>query len=127
MQAASARPLKQGKPSVTTCAPGTIANADARAASAWLIDASVGDPRLPYCAAVPFLTIMGLLAGAHVLARAAQAANEMARAGDSDGYLGAKLTLAQFYATQHLPQIASLWASMRYGSGSVYAFDERHL
>ena len=103
------------------------ANADARATVSSLL-AATNDQRLPYAGAVPFLNQMGILTGADVLARGAKGAHDQAeRDGDPDGYAASKLALAQFYAAHILPQAASLAASVRTGSSTVFALAEGHL
>ena len=93
----------------------------------WLLAAAARDQRLPYVAAVPFLHLAGLLAGAHALARTAKAAAAVAPDGDSDGYYAAKIALAQFYVAHILPQAAGHWAAIRFGSEAVFAVPEAHL
>ncbi len=96
----------------------------ARDASEWVLAAVAKGPRLPYAAAVPFLHLMGVVTGAHALARAAQAASGRP---DPDGYYASKIALAQLYAAHVLPQAASYWASIRDGSEAVFQLSEAHL
>ena len=67
---------------------------------------------------------MGVVTGAHVLARAAKAASGRP---DRDGYYASKIALAQLYAAHVLPQAASYWASIRDGSEAVFQVSEAHL
>jgi alkylation response protein AidB-like acyl-CoA dehydrogenase len=96
----------------------------ARDATEWVLKAAQEDPRLPYAAAVPFLHLMGVVTGAHVLARAAKASSGRP---DPDGYYASKIALGQLYAAHVLPQAASYWESIRDGSQVVFQVSEAHL
>jgi 3-(methylthio)propanoyl-CoA dehydrogenase len=100
------------------------AGGEASAAATYILEtAGKGDLPTAFAGAVPFLTLMGLVAGADVLARGALAAQ---RLGNQDG-AGSRLALAQFYATHFLPQVPALSATVRYGSGTVFAADVQDL
>ena len=92
----------------------------ALAAIAWVIEAAPKDPRLPAAAAVPLIDLLGLVLGAHQLAKGARAARAHIDGGQGDsGFHQAKLDTARFFATGLLPEAASLRARIVRGSGSV--------
>ncbi len=71
--------------------------------------------------ATPYLRMMGLLAGAHFLARGALAASKRLEAGDSDGvFLKARVSVAQFFAEQLLPQGEGLLGPVTRGAGGPF-------
>ncbi len=98
-----------------------------RQAGGWLIEAAARDLRLPYAAAVPFLHLVGLLAGANALARAAVIARTRTAGDDGDGYHAAKLALADYYVAHILPQAAGHWAAINFGTEALFAVPEAHL
>ncbi len=123
--AATARELQGTQGALRAIGEALLAAAGkARDAVEWILESGAEDPRLPYAAGVPFIHLMGILTGAHVLARAAKAASGRP---DPDGYYGSKIGLAQVYATHVLPQAASYWASIRDGSEAVFQVSEAHL
>jgi 3-(methylthio)propanoyl-CoA dehydrogenase len=87
----------------------------------WMLDSV--DPRQPAAAAVPFLTLMGIVVGGQQMALAARAAQRKLD-GDADGFHGAKLTTARFYAEHILPQASGLHTTILSGSDTVMALDE---
>ncbi|MBL8565167.1 MAG: acyl-CoA dehydrogenase [Hyphomicrobiaceae bacterium] len=104
-----------------------VAARQVREAVAWILDAAKRDARLPYVAAVPLLNLMGLLAGAHAIARTARAARAFVPANDEDGYYAARIALARLYVEHILPQAAGHWAAIRFGSEAVLDVPEAHL
>ncbi len=82
-----------------------------RQTSEWIIQSAARDARLPYAASVSFLHQLGLVAGAHTLAR-------QAKAGDSEAQ-----ALLNFYVAHHLPQVAALQIAITQGSEQVFALD----
>ena len=97
----------------------------AREALAWTRDTAAEDARLPFAGAVPFLHLMGLLAGGWMLTRAALAA--AAGAGPDQGFREARIAVAALFAGQYLPQVAARFAAMRMSSREVLAFDPARL
>ncbi len=96
----------------------------ARLASAWLVEANGRDPRLPFAASVPFLMLMGALAGGIMLGRSALAAQAMIDSGaDHDGWAVAKVALARAYFGQTLADVDARWATIRDSSEAVLAVD----
>src|SRR5205085_5722420 len=61
------------------------------------------DPRAIFAGAVPFLKLMGIVAGGWQMARAALAAENKLASGDRD-FLGAKIATARFYGDHVLVQ-----------------------
>ena len=84
------------------------------------------DPRATFAGAVPFLKLMGIVAGGWQMARAAAAA-EKAKGGDKAFY-EAKIATARFYADHVLVQAPGLRDTVVKGSGGVMALtDEQFL
>ncbi len=104
-----------------------VTSKQVKEAADWILASAGRDPRLPYAAAVPFLTLAGLLAGAHALARMVLTARAQANAGDGDGYLSSQIALAEFYCAHILPQAAGHWAAITYGTEPLFAVPEAHL
>jgi len=86
-----------------------------RQTSEWIIQSAARDPRLAYAAGVSFLHQLGLVCGAHALAR-------QAKAGDTDAG-----SLLNFYVAHHLPQVAALQTTITQGSDQVFTLDEAAL
>ena len=83
-----------------------------RQTAQWIIQAAARDPRLPYAASVAFLHQLGLVAGAHALAR-------QAKSGDAEAS-----ALLNFYMAHHLPQTTTLQIAITQGSEQVFAVDD---
>jgi alkylation response protein AidB-like acyl-CoA dehydrogenase len=81
------------------------------------------DARAPFAAAVPFLKLMGIVAGGWQMARAALAAEKKLSTGDR-AFLEAKLGTARFYAEQVLVQAPGLRDTVVKGGGAVMALGE---
>jgi 3-(methylthio)propanoyl-CoA dehydrogenase len=80
-----------------------------------------------FAGAVPFLRLMGIVAGGWQMARAALAAQERMNEGDKS-FLQAKLVTAQFYAEHVLVQAPALRDTVIKGAGGVMALsDEQFL
>jgi alkylation response protein AidB-like acyl-CoA dehydrogenase len=80
------------------------------------------DPRAPFAGAVPFLKLMGIVAGGWQMARAALAA-EKKRSEDKPFY-EAKIATARFYADHVLVQAPGLRNTVVNGSAGVMALSE---
>jgi alkylation response protein AidB-like acyl-CoA dehydrogenase len=81
-----------------------------RAATGWLSEHGLADPRDAMAGATPYLRLFGLVAGGWVMARqavAAQAALHGAH-GDEAEFLAQKVRTARFYCEQLLPQAGGL-------------------
>ncbi|HKE42327.1 MAG TPA: acyl-CoA dehydrogenase C-terminal domain-containing protein, partial [Casimicrobiaceae bacterium] len=88
----------------------------------WVV-ASYGDkPRAAHAAAVPYLKLWGLVAGAWQMARAAQIASQRLAQGKGDAkFYRGKIATARFYAESILPQASALARSIAGGSEAVLA------
>ena len=96
--------------------PALAAGRDAlRQCAQWIVQAAARDARLAYGAGVAFLHQLGLVSGAHALAR-------QAKGGD-----GEAATLLQFFMAHHLPQVAALQVSITQGSEQIFALNEASL
>jgi hypothetical protein len=84
---------------------------------------SAKDPRAPFAGAVPFLKLMGIVAGGWQMARAALAA-EKGLSGADRAFCAAKLSTARFYADQVLVQAPALRDTVVKGASAVMAVPE---
>jgi 3-(methylsulfanyl)propanoyl-CoA dehydrogenase len=81
------------------------------------------DPRQSFAGAVPFLKLMGIVAGGWQMARAALAADKKLGSGERD-FLAAKLATARFYGDHVLVQAPGLRDTVVKGSADVMALPE---
>src|SRR5690348_8859070 len=81
------------------------------------------DPRAIFAGAVPFLKLMGIVAGGWQMARAALAAEKKLSSGDRD-FLQAKIATARFYGDQVLVQAPALRDTVVKGAAGVLALPE---
>ena len=81
------------------------------------------DPRATFAGAVPFLKLMGIVAGGWQMARAALAAEKNLGSGDKD-FLQAKIATARFYGDQVLVQAPGLRDTVVKGAPGVMALSE---
>jgi hypothetical protein len=79
------------------------------------------DPRVQFAGAVPFLKLMGIVAGGWQMARAALAA---ARGTGDDSFDKAKIATARFYADHVLAQAPALRNTVVNGAAGVMALSE---
>ena len=87
-----------------------------------MLGAAGKDPNAAFAGAVPFLMLMGIVAGGWQMARAALVAE-----GKSDGdkaFYQAKITTARFYADHVLSQAPGLCATVAQGASSVMTLPE---
>jgi len=133
---AAARALIGGIEADGRAAPGDLAAEGAALASAAgtaaqaveaLLASGAADPRSPFAAAVPFLNLMGVLVGGHVLLRGARAALAEIERGDNDPWLQARIGLARFYAAHVLPQARAQLDAITEGAAPVFVLDEAML
>jgi alkylation response protein AidB-like acyl-CoA dehydrogenase len=91
-------------------------------ATAWLIQAWGEDVRRASAGAVPYLRMMGIVAGGWVTAISALAATERLRRRDGDAaFLEGKLITARFYAEHILSQASAMMVPIMEGGGAVMA------
>jgi butyryl-CoA dehydrogenase len=81
------------------------------------------DPRAIFAGAVPFLKLMGIVAGGWQMARAALAAEKKLSSGDRD-FLAAKIATARFYGDHVLVQAPALRDTVVKGGADVMALSE---
>jgi butyryl-CoA dehydrogenase len=81
------------------------------------------DPRATFAGAVPFLKLVGIVAGGWQMARAALAAERALPSGDK-GFLQAKIATARFYGDQVLVQASALRDTVVKGAAGVLAVPE---
>ncbi|KAB2926586.1 MAG: acyl-CoA dehydrogenase [Dechloromonas sp.] len=74
----------------------------------WLVENFGTHPKAAHAGAVPFLFLLGIVAGGWQLGRAAVIARAKIAAGDSDPFWTAKLATARFFADHSLTQAAGL-------------------
>jgi 3-(methylthio)propanoyl-CoA dehydrogenase len=79
------------------------------------------DPRAPFAGAVPFLKLMGIVAGGWQMARAALAAE---KASGDDSFYKAKIATARFFADHVLVQAPALRNTVVNGAAGVMALSE---
>ena len=77
-------------------------------AANWLVATYAGDIKSAHVGSVPFLKLLGIVAGGWQLSRAAMIAQGKIDAGDADDFYRAKVTTARFYADHLLTQAAGL-------------------
>jgi hypothetical protein len=85
------------------------------------------DVRAVAAGAVPFLKLMGIVAGGWMMARAALAAQGKMAGGDSDPFFPAKISTARFFADHLLAQAPGLAQIVINGGASVLAVPEEML
>ena len=81
------------------------------------------DPRVTFAGAVPFLKLVGIVAGGWQMARGALAAERKLNSGDK-GFLQAKIATARFYGDQVLVQAPGLRDMVVKGAPAVMALTE---
>ena len=94
------------------------------AAGGWLVATYGSDVRAAAAGAVPFLKLLGTVAGGWLMARAALAAQARIAAGDSDPFFVAKIGTARFYADHILSQAPGLASTVTDGAEGVMALAE---
>ncbi|EXI68953.1 MAG: Acyl-CoA dehydrogenase, short-chain specific [Candidatus Accumulibacter adjunctus] len=94
------------------------------AAGEWLVANYGKDVRAASAGAVPFLMLLGVVAGGWQMARAALVAQTKIDAGDADPFYPAKIGTARFYADHVLSQASGLASSVTDGAAGVLALPE---
>jgi acyl-CoA dehydrogenase len=93
------------------------------AATAWIVEHWDAATEQTITGAVPYLKLLGTVAGGWLMARAAIAAERRLRRGEGDpGFNRAKLGTARFYAEHCLPTAAGLAETVQAGE-AVMGFD----
>jgi 3-(methylsulfanyl)propanoyl-CoA dehydrogenase len=89
----------------------------------FIVASSAKDPRPAFAGAVPFLKLMGIVAGGWQMGRAAIAAERKLPSGDRS-FLEAKIATARFYADHVLVQAPALRNTVVNGAAGVMALSE---
>jgi alkylation response protein AidB-like acyl-CoA dehydrogenase len=118
---AAAKALVQAMRSVEGTLPNLKQGIDAFAECVeWLVPAYSADIKAAHAGSVPFLMLMGTVAGGWQMARASQAAQRLLDGGSGDAdFLKAKIATARFYAEHVLPRAKSLRDEVVAGAASV--------
>ena len=91
----------------------------------FILSAASKDPNAAFAGAVPFLKLMGIVAGGWQMARAALIAEKKLAAKDGDaGFYAAKIATARFFADHVLSQASGLAATVTQGAAAVMAVPE---
>jgi 3-(methylthio)propanoyl-CoA dehydrogenase len=90
-------------------------------AADWLLATYGSDIKAAHAGSVPFLKLLGVVAGGWQLFRAAQIAQGKLDGGDADPFYRNKVATARFYADHVLTQSAGLAASVTGGASGVLA------
>ena len=92
---------------------------------AYVVGTAGTDPRAAFAGAVPFLKLMGIVAGGWQMARAALIAEKRVAEGKGDlEFYKAKIITARFYSDQVLVQAGSLRDTVVNGASAVMALPE---
>jgi len=89
----------------------------------FIVASSAQDPRPAFAGAVPFLKLMGIVAGGWQMGRAALAAERTLQSGERS-FLEAKIATARFYADHVLVQAPALRNTVVNGAAGVMALSE---
>jgi alkylation response protein AidB-like acyl-CoA dehydrogenase len=94
-------------------------------ATGWILAAGQAEPNGALAGATPYLRLFGLVIGGWLMARSALAASQLLNSGDGPGtvFLHEKISTAQFYAQQLLPQASSLLPAVTAGARPLFAID----
>jgi alkylation response protein AidB-like acyl-CoA dehydrogenase len=93
-------------------------------AGEWLVATYGADVRAASAGAVPFLTLLGIVAGGWQMTRAALIAQAKIDGGDNDPFYKAKVVTTRFYADHVLSQAGGLASSVTEGAEGVLALAE---
>jgi alkylation response protein AidB-like acyl-CoA dehydrogenase len=95
------------------------------AATEWLLDNADLNPRETAAGAVPYLKLMGVVAGGWQMARAARIARDLLRRAEAnEGFARAKIATARFYADHILPEAGAYCHEVTAGAASTLALEE---
>ncbi|HQR28976.1 MAG TPA: acyl-CoA dehydrogenase [Anaeromyxobacteraceae bacterium] len=128
MRTVQAAAAAAGTPDLSAIASSLGEGIDALEEAARFVVATYGpDVRRVAVGAVPFLMLLGTVAGGWQMARSALAAQRRLAAGEADGFLRAKVTTARFYADQVLVRAPGLSRTVVAGAGAALAVEEEWL
>ncbi|MBK8909282.1 MAG: acyl-CoA dehydrogenase [Rhodospirillales bacterium] len=105
------------------------ATADLSAATDWLLNAYPADPKRAAAGAVPYLLLLGTVAGGWLMAKGAMVAARGLASGQGDPHFyRAKLLSARFFADSYLTRSGGLRAGVERSGGALTGLDPaRHL
>jgi len=92
-------------------------------ATCWMVETWAADPRRAAAGAVPYLRLVGGVAGGWLMARSAGAAAAALDAGRDPAFHRAKIATARFWCTHELPLATARLATVVAGGGPVVEFD----
>lgn len=87
----------------------------------WIVANFSSDPKAVHVGSVPFLHLLGIVAGGWQMGRAAVIARGRLDSGEKDAFLEAKLVTARFFADHFLTQAGGLADSIMNGAAGVLA------
>ncbi len=91
-------------------------------ATGWIVETYPEDTEAAAAGAVPYLKLMGIVAGGWLMARAAQSAGKRMEKGDDSPFYSEKMVSARFYADHILIQAPALAATVTRGWAAVGRF-----
>lgn len=93
-------------------------------AANWIVATFKDDIKAAHAGSVPFLRLLGIVAGGWQMARAALVAQEKIAGGDTDPFYGAKIVTARFFADHELTKAQGLADAIVDGAAGTLALDE---
>ena len=91
----------------------------------FILGAAANDPNAAFAGAVPFLKLMGIVAGGWQMARSALICESKLKNNQGDqGFYQAKISTARFFGDHVLSQAPGLAATVTSGAGSIMALSE---
>ena len=93
-------------------------------AANWIVAIFKDDIKAAHAGSVPFLRLLGIVAGGWQMARAALVAQEKIAGGDSDPFYAAKIVTARFFADHQLTKAQGLTDSIIDGATGTLALAE---
>ncbi|UCV10617.1 acyl-CoA dehydrogenase [Dechloromonas denitrificans] len=93
-------------------------------AVSWIVETFSSDTKAVHAGAVPFLYLLGIVAGGWQLGRAAVIARARLSSGDTDPFWKAKLATTRFYADHFLTQAEGLAESVITGAVGALQIDD---
>ena len=93
-------------------------------ATDWIVETFPEAPEAAAAGAVPYLKLMGIVAGGWLMARAARTAAKRLEKGDDSPFYPKKMVSARFYADHILIQAPALAATVTRGWAAVGRFNK---
>jgi 3-(methylthio)propanoyl-CoA dehydrogenase len=93
-------------------------------AVSWIVDNFSPNPKAVHAGAVPFLYLLGIVAGGWQMGRAAVIARARIAGSDSDPFWPAKLATTRFFADHSLTQAVGLAESVMTGADGALGIDD---